>query len=244
MLRIDCPPLPDELNAYLDERRVHNAPWNSLRGTRAAEQIKAHLVQAFHHKCGYCETIEAQTVDHFYPQRNPEKRWIWDNYILACAVCQSMKRDQPPEDSRGNQMVNPRFDEPLAFLYFDYDTGLIVPLPTSEWTKARGRITIERLQFDSRQTLQEERRRKLWDVLGYMVRVVSPRSDADARDAWQQLVDHLQPERPYLGMIRQLILKPGKFEPLIVKLRETHPEFDRVIREWCLPLDTDSQLTG
>lgn len=239
MLRIDCPSLPPDLQAYLDNRCAQNSSWNSLSGSVAADQIKTYLSAAFHHKCGYCEKIEASTVDHFWPQSNdPSKRWQWNNFILACDECQRSKHAQLPIDAEGRWMVNPRVDEPLEFLYFDYVTGIVVPLPTSEETLARGRVTVERLGFDHRSMLNEERRCKLWDVLGYMVRIADPQSESDAQDAWQQLSYHLRPEAPYLGMIRQMILKPGEYAPIIEALRAQRPEFDDLIAEWCLPLET------
>jgi hypothetical protein len=203
----------------------------------AARQIKDCLRQVFHDKCGYCEQIEAQTVDHFWPQRTAEARWDWENFILACDVCQSKKLDRPPVDEQGCQMVNPRHDEPLRFLYFDFRTGIITPLPTSEEATARGRLTIERLAFEHRPLLREARRRKFLDVLGYMLGVVEPVSEARAEEAWRRLVDHLQPNAPYLGMIRQLVLTPNAYTPLIEELRQVRPEFDETIREWCLPLE-------
>jgi uncharacterized protein (TIGR02646 family) len=240
MLKINCPPLQRNLQAYLDKQRQGDKPWNSLSVPQAARQIKSALQQAFHDKCGYCETVEAQTVDHFWPQRtSPQKRWDWDNFILACNTCQSKKLENPPVDEQGNQMVNPRHDEPLHFLYFDFWTGMVTPFLASEETAARGRLTIERLALDRRPTLEEERRRKFWDVMGYVARIVQPKSAADAEDAWRQLVDHLRPGAPYLGMIRQLFLRDNDYTPLIVELRRIRPEFDEVIRAWCLPLQDD-----
>jgi len=90
MLRVNCPPLPNNLQAYLERQRDSDRPWNSLSRPRAAQQIKDRLRQAFHGKCGYCEQIEAQTVDHFWPQRTREERWDWENFIFACNVCQSV----------------------------------------------------------------------------------------------------------------------------------------------------------
>jgi len=237
MLRVDCPPLPDNLQVYLDKQRDLDKPWNSLSRPRSARQIKERLRQVSHDKCGYCERIEAQTVDHFWPQRTATERWDWENFILACGVCQSKKLDHPPVDEQGYQMVNPRHDEPLRFLYFDFRTGIITPLPASEETAARGRLTIERLTFDDRPLLREARRRKFWDVLGYILSVVEPVSEADAEEAWRRLVDHLQPDAPYLGMIRQLVLMPNAYTPLIEALRRVRPEFDEMISEWCLPLE-------
>lgn len=70
------------------------------------------------------------------------------------------------------------------------------------------------------------------------MRIVQPKSAADAKDAWLRLVDHLQPGASYLGMIRQLVLRPNEYTPLIKALRAVHPEFDERMGVWCLPLST------
>jgi uncharacterized protein (TIGR02646 family) len=236
MLRVNCPLLPKNLQTYLDRQRQQDKPWNSLSRPQMARRIKDCLRRAFHDKCGYCEQIEAQTIDHFWPQTTAQKRWDWENLVLACDVCQSKKLDRPPVDEQGYQMLNPRHDEPLRFLYFDFRTGLVTSFPSSEEAIARGRLTIERLALDRRTALTEARRRKFWDVMGYVVRVVQPVSVTDAEEAWRQLVDHLQPGAPYLGMIRQLLLTPNAYTPLITELKRVRPGLDEIISGWCLPL--------
>jgi len=87
--------------------------------------------------------------------------------------------------------------------------------------------------------LQDERRRRLLDILGFALRVVQPASAEDAELAWQQLVDHLRATAPYLGMVRQLFRTQNDYAPVVTALREARPEIDEVIREWCLPLDSE-----
>ena len=237
MLKVECFSLPDPLQSYLVQQRQRNAPWRSLGESQHARAIKVALRNAFHDKCGYCEQIEAQTVDHFVPQSTPEMRWSWDNYLLACDVCQSNKHDRPPFDDQGRQMVNPRHDDPIKFLYFVYETGVVTPRPDSDETLKRGQITIQLLGFSKRTRLQDERRRRLWDILGFALRIVQPTSAADAEDAWRHLVDHLSATAPYLGMVRQLFLTPNEYTPLVTALRQARPEIDEAIHEWCLPID-------
>lgn len=237
MLKVDCPSLPRNLQDYLAHQRQRNALWRSLSDSRPAREIKVTLRTAFHDKCGYCEQIEAQTVDHFVPQSTPEMRWSWDNYVLACDVCQSNKHNRPPFDDKGQQMVNPRHDDPIKFLYFVLETGVVTPRPDSDETFARGRITIQLLGFGKRTWLQDERRRRLWDILGFALRIVQPTSGDDAEDAWRQLVDHLSATAPYLGMVRQLFLTQNEYTPLVAALRQARPEIDEIIGEWCLPVE-------
>jgi uncharacterized protein (TIGR02646 family) len=245
MIRVECPPISANLQAHLTNRRQNGHPWNSLADSQADREIKLVLRRAFHAKCGYCERIEAQTVDHYRPQANdPDARWDWGNFVLACDVCQANKHQKPPFDAQGNWMINPRFDEPLSALYFDYETGTITARPTSASTLACGQATIDRLGFDRRPQLREERRRKLLDVLGAMLDVVQASTRIDSDQAWQHLVDHLSVGAPYLGMIRQLIVTDNDYTPLISALRTARPEFDELIRSWCLPLLTGAQHGG
>lgn len=133
-------------------------------------------------------------------------------------------------------MVNPRRDEPIRFLYFVFDTGVVTPRPDTAETLARGRITIQLLDFDKRARLQDERRRRLLDILGLALRIVQPSSAEDAEAASRQLVDYLSPNAPYLGMVRQLLLTQNEYTPLVTALRKAQPEVDEVIARWCLPL--------
>lgn len=236
MLKVECPPLEPRMQRYLTRCIERDTAWNSLYGTPSAEQIKQVLGNVFHGKCGYCETIEAQTVDHFWPQTTAEKRWDWDNFILACDVCQSHKLAKPPSDEHGHQMVNPRVDEPLHFLYIDFETGRLEPLPYSEESKARGLVTLDRLGLSQRTSLQDERRRKFLDVWRYILDVIDALDEVAADAAWRHLVEHLRPSRPYLSIIRQLFLTQNRYSPLIDALKRLRPEIGEVIREWCLPL--------
>lgn len=236
MLRVSCPPLEPPLQQYLNRQRQHQRAWNSLARTPSAVQIKNVLRGAFHDKCGYCDTVEAQTVDHFWPQNTADRRWDWDNFILACDVCQSHKLARPPADEQGHQMLNPRVDEPLLFLFIDFETGMVAPLPRSEESLARGQVTLDRLGLSQRASLQDERRCKFLDVLRYIMDMIEAPDDVATHAAWSHLVDQLRPGRPYLDIIRQLFLTPNDYSPLVDDLRGIRPEIDAVIGEWCLPL--------
>ncbi|MCB0053739.1 MAG: hypothetical protein KDE24_29815 [Caldilinea sp.] len=224
------------LAEYLAEQRRREAPWNSLYRPRKAVAIKQVLRTAFHDKCGYCEQIEAQTIDHYRPQaRDIDARWDWDNFVLACTVCQSYKLAQEPFDEDGNWMVNPRIDEPMDYLFFDLATGTVVAQVTSTQNEARGTITIRILGLDRRSRLQDERRRKVLDVLAHALAVIRALSPQDEDTAWRALVDHLHVNAPYLGIIRQLLLTENRYAPIFTALRSKRPEFDSLISDWCSP---------
>ena len=118
-----------------------------------------------------------------------------------------------------------------------FKTGHLSALPTSPKDESRANLTFEILAFSKRPALKEGRRRKLWDVLGYIVQVVKPETSAqDSQLAWLDLLDHLSPTKPYLAVVRQLFLTQNQYTPLINKLRDLRPEIDHHIQTWCLPI--------
>ena len=231
-----------KLITFLEGKRKKNQVWNSLKGKKGI-RIKGKLEHAFHNKCAYCEDNQGVTVDHFWPQSQlkpdgSNARWDYDNFILACGGCQSAKLAQLPKDNFDVLMVNPREDDPILYLYIDYQTGALAPIgPEAE----RGQLTIERLKLGERgekYKMNDARRRKFMDVYHYMRDVVEFHSTnlPKSQDAWDRLRDHLTPANPYLAIIRQLFLDtPLGLVPLLESLRQIHPEFDDLIKDWCLP---------
>jgi uncharacterized protein (TIGR02646 family) len=179
--------LSQPLQAHLARRQTGRHIWNSLGRTEEDRAVKAELVRAFHQKCGYCEHIEAETVDHFWPKDHYLDRcWDWTNFVLACDNCQRRKSDRRPINEAGVQMINPREDEPLSYLTIDFETGLVSALPSTHIHESRGTLTLEILAFSERPLLNEERRRKLLDVLHYICQVVDPKmSPQDSQQAWE-----------------------------------------------------------
>lgn len=88
-------------------------------------------------RCGWCEDSEANQIDHIKPKSlYPERTFVWENYLPACAVCNSGKGDRfailgqncsidvtrrPgqaifPPPSGPPALIDPRFEDPLEFL--------------------------------------------------------------------------------------------------------------------------------
>ena len=67
--------------------------WTSWRGDGARE-----LVSRIGPYCSYCERYlpYSAAVEHVRPKRpNPDLALCWDNWLLACPNCNSVKGDQP-----------------------------------------------------------------------------------------------------------------------------------------------------
>ncbi len=229
MIKIDCPDLSPDAARLLRQRKRRCVRWASRNPQRvqADAEINAVLREAFHGKCGYCERIEARTIDHFWPQSlYADKIWDWDNYILSCDVCQSNKGFHSPVNRQGRQMLNPREDEPLHYLYIDPASGKIFALPSDDDREQRGMYTITVLQLDQRPDLDQQRK-LMYDRVESLIRqIVDPRSSPVVVDhAWQQLQAEVDVRQPYLAIVQQVFTFPSyELAPLIQCLYEVQPE--------------------
>ncbi len=229
MIKVDCPAAPAKVAKLLQRREARGTKWSSRhpRRVKGDHEINETLQQAFHGKCGYCESIEAETIDHFWPQiAYPDQVWKWDNYIWCCDPCQRRKADFSPMSAESHLMVNPREDEPLWYLRIELNTGKLVPLPVGEKIEQRGTLTISRLDLDRRPDLDEQRRLMYHRVLDLVVQIVDPDSSPSrVEHAWQRLQEELHPRRPYLAIIQQFFTYPSPdIQPLVEQLYRIKPE--------------------
>lgn len=213
----------------LQRRKQKGTKWNSRNPSRIVsdDEINTVLQQAFSGKCGYCESIEARTIDHFWPQsRYEEHIWDWDNFILACHVCQTHKADHSPLNENGFQMINPREEEPLRYLRINTISGKMSVLCDCEEKEQRGRYTLSILGLDQRPELDRERVLFYNMVLYLIVQIVEPNATPMAkRDAWNTLRKILDKRRPYVAIIQQIFTLPQKnIQTIIEKLYEVIPE--------------------
>ena len=147
-------------------------------GKRIFDTIRQHLagLPPKAHLCAYCEGSEASDIEHVYPKSFfPERCFRWDNYLLACKLCNSgykldkcwlyeadgqrlvLSRGQEPPHSN-LAMINPRTEDPANYLrlnlqYFTFE--LLAGLSPAESQKARS--TLEILKLNERDFLLEDR---------------------------------------------------------------------------------------
>jgi uncharacterized protein (TIGR02646 family) len=120
--------------------------------------------------CQYCGYGEETDIEHIYPKSHfPEKCFLWENYLLACAKCNThCKRDQfavfvpfssdivytlprrnksstpiaPPTSDA--VFINPRGEDPMDFLQLDLTSGVFfVPTELSTRDQIRCRYSID-----------------------------------------------------------------------------------------------------
>jgi uncharacterized protein (TIGR02646 family) len=229
MIKVDCPAPSDQVARLLRRRNQQKTAWTSrnARRVRGDADINAALEQAFHGKCGYCECIEAETIDHFWPQSpHTDKIWDWDNYVWSCDACQRRKSNRSPMSDQGYQMVNPREDEPLHYLRVDTDTGKIFAAPVGGAVEWRGAYTVSILELDQRPDLDRQRQLVYARVYDLLVQIIDPESSHPTIDrAWSRLQQELDLRQPYLAIIQQLFTRPSSdVEPFIQRLYEVIPD--------------------
>ncbi|MGE3821821.1 MAG: retron system putative HNH endonuclease [Isosphaeraceae bacterium] len=201
--------------------------WASFLGTVARRDVEAALDRYARGKCAYCENVAAKDVEHFQPKTTyPVRMFAWDNFLRGCKNCNNAKVDRFPVDEFSERLlIDPSADDPLDYFVWDTMTGMtgVNPAPGR-----RPRATETRRLFGlDQEPLREERRMKLKVILYLLARVVneSPVS-LETRDL---LREELLPNRPWLGIVRQLLRRPSpEHRPLVEAALEKLPD----IREW------------
>ena len=210
----------------LDPKKI-DANWKSFRKTKAGREVIEVLRRTFHDKCAYCEQVAAKDIEHFYPKsRFPTKAYTYANFLWACKNCNTEKMAVFPLDPAGKAiLLNPTIDEPLDYIRWDELSGKIIPHP-DPIRGHRAVQTIDLLKLDQ-YSLFEERRIKLNRVLYLLSRVIEV--EPVRAETMERLREELAPERPWLGIIRQLFRGPNvRYQPLV----ETALARSAELREW------------
>ena len=121
-------------------------------------QVKEELFRLFDGKCAYCGTPLASgeaCIEHFQPKiLRPDLEFSTENLLLVCRSCNLIKGSRNPQRSDGAPLLlNPRTDNYPEHIRFEAD-GRSVP------TTDRGKATIEILQLNRPQLIQERRARR------------------------------------------------------------------------------------
>lgn len=156
-------------------------------------------------RCHYCEDSAADEIEHIYPKKYyPERTFLWSNYLFACGPCNgSSKGDQwavvLPNGAvehlvrrRGDPVVvppagtplfiDPRVDDPTAFMEFDPGTGYFVAYGNpGEPNYERAKYTLDVLGLNKRDYLSRARRNAYSSYVNSIVAFIEKkRGGADA----------------------------------------------------------------
>jgi uncharacterized protein (TIGR02646 family) len=218
-----------EANGYSRRDGQIKLTWKNFRRTNTGKAILAALQVAFHHKCAFCENVNARAIDHFYPkERYPKKMFRWTNFILCCSLCNLEKGNTFPFRKRRPTLIDPTREDPLEFFTWDLQTGAIAGVIDPD-RGHRAETTRTQLKLDVG-PLREARRVQFNRVLQLLTDVVN--ENPVRPDTRQRLQEELHPDRPYLGIIRFLFSLPNAFRPIVNEARAKLPEMDHWVAEW------------
>jgi uncharacterized protein (TIGR02646 family) len=261
MIKLNCPRSRSTLDAHArnhlakksgDARRFKpndtgiETAWKSFKRTVARERVEEAIDRYCHAKCAYCERIDAIDIEHFQPKSiRPDRMFCWSNFLRACSNCNGNKRDKYPIDEDGRRLlIDPRVDEPLDYFIWVGISGAVAPNPDPA-RHARAATTRDILKLN-REGIRDERRSKYRYIRFLLSHVV--RDNPVEVDTLELLKDELDPSRPYLGMIRQLFLRPEdpSLRILVRNALIKVPEIEEWVRPWLAPPPSSprSPITG
>jgi hypothetical protein len=168
----------------------------------------------------YCEDSEATDIEHFFPKAvYPLKCFAWDNYLLACANCNSnYKRSLFPTSAAGLPMlINPFDSDPFDHLDLSPATGEFVAI-TPEGQQS---ITIFGL---NRQTLVDGRR-DTWTALKALIHHYDQLNRQSSVLEVQQIVQTIM--RTSFSCVAWFIARTGSTNALMSLAPQTQEELNR-----------------
>jgi len=168
--------------------------------------VRQHLDAMCHgsSRCVYCEDSLADEVEHVRPKALfPDEVFVWRNYIYACGPCNGAKRSNYPrlvgqqvqmlQRRKGDAIVppppgidlliDPRTEDPAAYLMLDLGTQRIVPLLRLDSVRhLRAMQTIEVLRLD-RSGLIRQRAQQFANYVARLKEYLHLRDNDDRADA-------------------------------------------------------------
>ena len=202
--------------------------WKLFGKTVARRRVDEALDAFSFGKCAYCEQVDARDIEHFRPRSvYPSRMFAWKNFLRSCSVCNSAKHDQFPLDPLGRRLlVEPCEDDPLDYFDWDLRTGATGLNPHPD-RFPRAERTRELLRLDR---IKDERREKIQNVVFLLEQVLL---ETPVRPKLKGLLQsHLSIRRPYLGIVRQLFLRPPEeYRDLVRDAQAKLPD----IRTWIAP---------
>ena len=276
MLRTQRPDLPNSLRTELDNRQSAvndgqsgDTPWDDFSKHASYRELKHILWAMFHHKCAYCECVDAGHIEHYWPKSpspqnagkgSPAKMFVWDNLLLACGTCNGFEcKASRMEwyDGDKPKLINPCQDDPICYLHINLIEGpqvrwgLILPRAGfSQDNSDRAEYTIRRLKLNQRDGLRRERARtiEVFLFLAQVLKELGPDYEAvpSGHTVREMLLNMLDPSEPYLAAIRQILFFEPDYEGLRQQLLAQIPEMEAKLDTWALPPQgcTDSSHTA
>lgn len=207
----------------------------------AYDDVRTTLDVMFRGKCCYCEKVISKDIEHFYPKTiYPQRMFSWENMLRACKDCNFEKHnadpDLPPDDRGQRSLLDPTIDRPEDYIHWDLATGLPTypgAGPGAGPRIHRGKRTVEVCKLDN-QKFNDMRRERAKFFLYIVNQAID---EAPVRPDTRELLDELlDANKPWLGVIRQIVRDPAQsarldlvllklphLAPRVAELRWTHP---------------------
>lgn len=203
----------------------------------AYDDVRDTLDAMFRGKCCYCEKIITKDIEHFYPKTlYPQRMFAWDNMLRACKDCNFEKHnadpDDPPDGLGQRSLLDPTTDRPEDYIQWDLATGQPVYLHCGAGTH-RGKRTVEICDLDNQKFNDMRRERAKCFLLLVRQAIKETPVEPDTRELLDELLDA---DKPWLGVIRQIVRDPAQsarldavlhklphLAPRLAELRWTHP---------------------
>ena len=203
----------DYLNRVAEANRLFKS--RNTKRNRTFRKVRETLARMCSgaRRCVYCEDSAGDEVEHIQPKDlYPCLVFVWANYVYACGRCNVKKRNKfavvaenrlvDVTRKQGAPVIapapgapaflNPRIDDPLAFLDLDLD-GTFALLPgddLSETDQERAEFTIETLGLN-RDVLRQARSTAFGSYRARLLEYVSKGRHAAAQEL-SDLVDSLR----------------------------------------------------
>ena len=146
-----------------------SSPFKSIYNYHDA---KGALIERLGEFCSYCESHlgAGLSVEHVQPQsHHPDKACEWDNLLLACVNCNSIKGDTDINDSNLNDYLWPHINNTYLALKYSEDgiVGVNKSLPEDIQAKAKRLIRLvgldRRPDLSNASDMRWRNRQKEWD---------------------------------------------------------------------------------
>lgn len=266
MIKVKRPQLPKMLQELLDDWQaavkrgeVGDYSWKAFkrkekkRAETGESTVLSALMKMFHGKCAYCETPDADEIDHYWPKSphptlngnrgTPARMFRWDNLFLSCHKCNSWecKGAHMKWDNDKPRLLNPCTNDPLCYFQINLDYGSVLDggritqrsgLPSP--ARKRAEYTIRRLKLNERDRLRRSRLdsfRNFFDWLEMLFRFGPEYELPSGYTIRQRMKDMLRCSEPYLAPIRQFLHEEHELKEIL--LTEV-PELSEIIGEWAL----------
>jgi len=108
-----------QISSEEEKRDIAGRHWSNKR--KEIRELRKNLLDIYGGCCCFCESANANTIDHIKPKRKyPQWTYKWDNLHLCCSQCNSNKGDR--EDAE-NPILDPCKDSPSSHLKYSPFNG-------------------------------------------------------------------------------------------------------------------------